>query len=201
MKFLKVFCLLFVCYSAVLAAAVDDNTLLPVVSTLADRQQKIQFAFAKNRDAFITKTVNIHSPTVLVPTLELIPPAAAPGRLIPQSYFNTSDIKIVDYYVRRVIHYALQAPAAGQGNPQNVTVTQRSQNNIIIKCNLRASGDLLPYFQQGETDGIGRNMIPDINHPMDAHHRNGWLTDWIQVAVQKKLNGWEISTAYPVDYN
>lgn len=199
MKLLKVFCLLFVCYSAVLA--VDDNTLLPAADTLVNRQQKVQFALAKNKDDLISKISNIHLPSMGIPTLEIIRPSTVPGRLNPQSYFNTSDMKIVDYYISRAIYHALQNPLHGQNDPQHATVRKGSDNSVIIKCNLRVSGDLLPYFQQGQTDGIGRNMTPDAHHPLDANHTNGWLTDWIQVVVQKRTNGWEIGSAYPVGYN
>jgi hypothetical protein len=190
MRFLKIFLLIFVCYSSVLAA--DDNTVLPDADTLIDRQQKIRFACAKNKDGFIEKISELHLPSITVPTLATIPPVAALGRVIPQSYFTTSDIRIVDYCIQRAIHHGLQ-PDHGGGDPQYATVRKGAPNSVIIRCNLRDSGDLLPYFPA--IGGFGMNVIPDATHPV------GGLTDWIQVVIQKKSAGWELASAYPVHYN
>lgn len=189
MKVLKYFVFSLIYFSSVFG--VDDNTLLPTPDTLADRQQKIQFALAKNKDAFITKISQLHIASTGIPSLQLIPPSAF-GRVIPQAYFNTSDMLIVSYYIEKTLQYSLQ-PDSGTGNPPHVTFESRAPNVITVKCNLRTSGDLVGYFSS--VGGIGYNPIPDAAHPI------GGLTDWVLVVIQKKKLGWELASAYPVDYN
>jgi hypothetical protein len=189
MKILKYFVFSLIYFSSVFG--VDDNTLLPTPDTLATRQQKIQFALAKSKHAFITKISQLHIASTDIPSLQTSPPSAL-GRVIPQTYFNTSDMRIVNYYIEKILHYSLQ-PDSGTGNPPHVTVESKALNAITVKCNLRTSGDLVGYFES--IGGIGYNPIPDAGHP------TGGLTDWVLVVIQKKKLGWEIASAYPVDYN
>ena len=189
MKILKYFVFSLIYFSSVFG--VDDNTLLPTPDTLAMRQQKIQFAIAKNKDEYIKKLSVLHIASTDIPSLQIIPPSTF-GRVIPQTYFNTSDMRIVSYYIEKILQYSLQ-PDPGTGNPSRVTVESRATNAITIKCNLRTSGDLVGYFES--IGGIGYNPLPDAAHP------TGGLTDWVLVVIQKKKSGWEIASAYPVDYN
>lgn len=189
MKILKYFLFSFIYFSSVFG--VDDNTVLPTPDTLVMRQQKIRFAIAKNKDDFISKLSVLHIALIYIPSLQILPPSIS-GRLIPQTYFNTSDMRIVSYYIEKILQYSLQ-PDSGTGNPPHVTVESRAPNAITVKCNLRTSGDLVGYFES--IGGIGYNPIPDLTHPRDG------LTDWVLVAIQKKKSGWEIASAYPVGYN
>lgn len=192
MKILKYFVFSLICFSSVFG--VDDNTLLPndlTTHTLAMRQQKIQFAIAADKDELITKLSQVHIASTDIPSLQISPPSAL-GRLIPQTYFNTSDMRIVNYYIEKILQYSLQ-PDSGTGNPPHVTVESKAPNAITVKCNLRTSGDLVGYFES--IGGIGYNPLPDAAHP------NGGLTDWVLVAIRKKTLGWEVASAYPVDYN
>lgn len=196
MRFLKILLLLIsVCYSAVFA--VDNNTNLPNQHTLNDRQQKIMFARAKNQNDFIQHVSDLHLASINVPNLNINHPIMQQGHPI-QSYFQTSDMKIVHHYIQRVIHHALQ-PDQGNGHPQHAIVTTRAPNIITIECNLRNSGDMPPYFTQQPIAGIGgfgMNVLPDAAHP------NGGLTDSVLVVIQRtNLGGWKFRTAYPVGYN
>ncbi len=191
MKILKYFVFSLIYFSSVFG--VDDNTPLPndlQTHTLVMRQQKIQFARAKNKDGLINKLSQLHiASSTAIPSLQTIPPIFANS----QSYFNTPDMRIVYYYIEKILQYSLQ-PDSGTGNPPHVTVESRASNAITIKCNLRTSGDLVGYFES--IGGIGYNPMPDATHPA------GGLTDWVLVAIQLKgKTGWAIASAYPVDYN
>lgn len=154
MKILKYFVFSLIYFSSVFG--VDDNTVLPTPDTLAMRQQKIQFAMAKSKDDYINKLSVLHIASTGIPSLQIIPPSTF-GRPIPQTYFNTSDMRIVSYYIDKILQYSLQ-PNSGTGNPQHVTVESRAPNAITIKCNLRTSGDLVGYFES--IGGIGSDIIP-----------------------------------------
>lgn len=75
----------------------------------------------------------------------------------------------------------------------HTTVEKNAANKIVIKCDLLASGDLSPHFQQ--IGGIGWNAIPD-----EAHLAGG-LTNCIMVVATRKNGNWGFRTSYPTDYN
>lgn len=183
MIFLNIFVLFFLSFTNVFST--DDNTLLPSHSTLQDKQQKIRFALAKNRGSFNKKISDLHLSSIDAPTLIINPPSTPLGRTTPQSYFNTSDMRIVNYYFEKIIGYALE-------NPPRAVVTTTSLNNIIIECDLGASGDLPQYFLQ---PGFGKNVMPDPTHPQ------GGFTNTVRMVVQKKASGWEFASCYPFGYN
>ncbi len=161
---------------------------LPDVDTLNDRQARLIIADAEQKEDLILHVNDIHVATVDIPSLDIVAPLLAPGRPSPQSYFNTSDMKVVCYYIHRAIFHAIQDPL-----PVHTIVQKKAANQIVIKCDLLLSGDLSLHFQQ--IGGIGWNAIPD------AAHLVGGLTNSIQVVATRKNGIWGFRTAYPIDYN
>jgi len=166
----------FSCYSAVLPN-------LPDLDTIADKQARI---VAAPDPVFIEHVSDGHIPTIHIPDLTITPPPAA-----DHSYFNTSDMKVVYYYIEKAIGYA-RSPAI----PVHTTLVKKAPHVITINCNLGNSGDITaassPYFHS--IGGFAFNAVPDAAHP------HGGFTNQIQIVVRRENGAWRFKTAHPVGY-